>query len=214
MVIVSIKKEGKINKMHFISYYTPNYKEIMDNYLLPSLNGLELPYYIEKVKNLGSWKANTDFKPIFIKHCLEKLNDNVVFMDADSIINKFPTLFWLIEKDGYDLAYHLLKWNEQYPWQKNSNKREALSGTVFLHNNDKVKRLIDRWIELNKTTGWEQVALGKAIISMPELKIYELPRRYCYITSTPRGEPLNPLKKPVISHYQCGRVMKRKERRK
>jgi len=198
--------------MHFISYYTKNYEEIMNSYLLPSLVGLELPYCIEEIKDLGSWKKNTDFKPVFIKQCLEKLNDDVVFTDADSIIHKHPSLFWIIQQEGYDLAYHLLWWKEHYSWHTNSNRREVLSGTLFLRNNDRIKRLIDKWIELTKSYCWEQQALAEAIKQMPNLKIYELPRSYTYINSTPRGEPLNPLPKEqiVIEHFQCGREMKRK----
>jgi hypothetical protein len=201
--------------VRFISYYTKSYSGVMNNYLLPSLIQWELPYYVEEVKDLGSWKNNTDFKPHFILQCLNKFNDDVVFTDADSIINKFPILFWTIQKEGYDLAYHLLKWNEHYPQHKNSNKTEVLSGTLFLKNNEKIRQLINKWIELSNTSGWEQVALGKAIKLIPDLKIYLLPRDYCYICSTPRGEPLNPLHKGqiVIEHFQYGREFKRRLRK-
>ncbi len=199
--------------VRFISYYTKSYSEVMNNYLLPSLIRWQLPYYVEEIKDLGSWKANTDFKPYFILQCLNKFNDDVVFTDADSVIHKFPILFWAIQ--NYDLAYHLLRWADHYPWQRNSNKTEVLSGTLFLKNNEKIRQLISKWIELSNTSGWEQVALGKAIKLMPNLKIYLLPRHYCYIGSTPRGEPLNPLPKEdiVIEHFQCGREYKRKLRR-
>lgn len=197
--------------MMFVSYFTPDYEKIMDNYLLPSLIRWSLPYYTEKIEDKKSWTENTKFKPVFIKQCLEKFNTPICWIDADAIVNKFPSLFWVIPE--YDLAYHTLIWKEHYPWHTNSNKTEVLSGTLFLRNNNKIKQLLDKWIELTKNHNWEQRALEESVKLMPELKAYELPKNYCYITSTPRGEPLNPLKKDeiVIEHFQKGREMKRRK---
>lgn len=196
--------------MIFVSYFTPNYKKIIEEYLLPSLIGLELPYYTEEVKDLGNWRKNANYKLIFIKQCLKKFNTDIVWIDADAIINKFPTLFWIIPKE-YDLAVHYLDWMLHYGRPSDKGKYELLTGTMFFRNNDNGKRLLDKWIELTLPSNPQQKTLEKSIKQMPEIKVYKLPRSYCFIVATSKGEPLNPLKDPIISHFQKSREMRKRK---
>ena len=190
--------------MIIVSYYTKSYQKILEKYLLPSLIGLGLPHYIDEVKDLGSWEKNTDYKPIFLKKMLDyHKKSDIAFIDVDAIVNKTPSLFWIMPKE-YDIGVHFMDDKLYIP---NGRNITLLSGTLFLRNNSKVRKLIDIWIENTKRIHPEQKALAKAIEVCSEIKVYKLSRRYCYITSVKGGtmKPIIPEKDPIISHYQMSR---------
>lgn len=189
-----------------ISFYTPNYKEIAEKYLIPSVNKFKLSNYIIEVPDLGSWKKNTDYKPLFIKDFILKNKTNIIFIDVDATINSYPDLFDNIPL-AYDIGIHYLDWKIHY---NTINKKELLSGTIFLRYNNNTIRLLNLWIDLTKHCHVEQNALDKTLKQMSDIKIYELPREYCYIETLPSGnKPNNPIDNPIISHHQISRIKKK-----
>ena len=201
------------NQWILCAYYTSNYKSVYEKYLEPSLVKLNLPSYIEIVEEFGSWKVNTDYKPLFVLNCLNSMGCDIVLTDVDSRINKYPILFDKIPEQ-YDIAAHTFRWDLHYGRPSDKGKTELLSGTLYLRNNDKVKRLVKKWIELIPDYNWEQNALQEAIKQMPDINVLNLPRKYCYISTTPRGinggVPAVVVKDPVISHFQESRKQKRR----
>jgi len=196
------------NNWIIVSYYTSNYKEIAKTYLEFSLKKFNLKYYIEPIENKGSWKLNTDFKPIFIQQCLQKFKENIVFCDVDATFNSYPELFNSIPQE-FDIGVHTL--DPFLLFGHNKIPKHIASGTLYIKNNERIFTLIDKWISFLPTVRWEQKALEKAIILMPEIKVYDLPREYCYIVSKPDFSPPNiPLINPIISHFQCSREMRNK----
>jgi len=196
--------------MRFIGYYTPgNYEKVMNTYLRPSLEKWHLPHYIEEVPDLGNWYLNTSFKPKFIKQCLEKFKQDIIFLDADAKIEKDPILFSQIHKN-YDIAVHQLDWNRQ--WRGTSGaKRELLSGTMLFRYNEKVLKMLDIYIsECESNIGkWEQQILQEILQVYKDIKIYELPAEYCTVILH-NGKVPNYIKDPVIIHYQKSREFKNK----
>ena len=196
--------------MRFISYYTENtpYQKVMLTHLFPSVKACGLDYYIKPIKDLGNWNKNTSYKSQFIKEAMEKYKEDVVFLDADSIIHRRPRLFFELDKK-YDIAVHYLDWNLQ--WRGHTGeKRELLSGTMMFRYNDKILTLLDEYIETceKNPNVWEQKLLQTIISNNKELKVYNLPATYCTVILH-NGKVPPHIKKPVIVHYQASRKFKK-----
>ncbi len=193
------------NNWIIISYYTSNYKEVAYKYLIPSV--INLNHYIVEVPNQGDWHKNTNYKPIFIKECLEKFKENLVWIDSDAIINSNPIYFDQLDNSSIDFAYHLLNWETHYGRLTDKGKFEFLSGTLYFKNNEKIKILVDKWIELSKTISPDQKSLEFAIKTYNNINTIILPREYCYIETLPDGnKPFLIVENPIISHYQASRI--------
>jgi hypothetical protein len=188
-----------------IAYYTENtpYEALAAN-LKKSLQHFGIAHHIEGIKDLGSWEKNTHHKAHFIKKCLTDRNQDLLCVDVDAVFKAYPDLIPTLD---CDIAYR----TENFRWRKD----EALSGTIFLRNNDKVKRLVDRWIELNEATPaermkpetWEQKNMQRAQREISDIVYYNLPPEYTYIFDHTRA--MFPGVRPVIEHYQESRNINR-----
>jgi len=184
-----------------IAYYTQgNQYEQLSRNLTKSCNDLNLPLFLKPIEDLGSWAKNTHYKASFIQECLGKFQNNLVYVDVDAIFRSYPKLF---EDLNCDIAYR----TENFRWRSN----EALSGTLFLRNNDRVKSFVQSWIDLNnenpadrlKPSTWEQVNMQKAVLKNRGIKYYNLPPQYTYIFDHTKS--LYPDIIPVIEHFQASR---------
>lgn len=191
--------------MRFISYYTLNtpYEMVAQKYIIPTLKKWNLKYDVQGVKNLGNWYANTGYKSKFILDMLEKHKEDVIFLDADATVEKFPSLFYKISKE-YDLACHFLDWEKQ--WNQKDKPKELLSGTMLWRYKSKVLDLIKRWREEVKKNPhvWEQKILQITIAKEKDIKIYDLPASYTAIAMN-NGHPKAYVGEPVILHHQVSR---------
>jgi len=184
-----------------IAYYTQNtsYQNLAYR-LQESLQNFSIPHYIKPIGDLGSWEKNTHYKAHFILECLEKFNQNLVYVDVDAVFRSFPDLFNTLD---CDIAYR----TEDFRWRKD----EALSGTIFLWNNSKVESLVKKWIEINskipaersKPETWEQKHMQTAVRENPDIIYYNLPPEYTYIFDHTRA--MYPEIRPVIEHFQESR---------
>jgi hypothetical protein len=193
-----------------VSYYTLDtpYQDVAHKYLMNSLSTVEVKSDIRGVQNLGSWQANTSYKPTFILQMLEHHKDtDIVFVDADAEILDYPSLFENIPTDC-SLGVHFLDrtawYGHNYPEEK-----ELLSGTLYVRNNEEARQVVLQWIEQCKNTRqWEQQVLHNIIVNRG-IKTYELPIEYCYIKTMPNGEePKVKVEKPIIVHNQVSRRIK------
>ena len=108
--------------MIFVSFYTNDeiYKPLGENLIL-QLSNLKLKYDVIKLNVHQSftrefWNNIVAYKPFFIKEMLEKHKESIVWIDVDTIIQKFPT--FLIEMNNnsqVDLSYDI-RGKEQKPW--------------------------------------------------------------------------------------------------
>jgi len=189
------------NKYIIISYYTPLYQEYVHK-LICSLNKFNLDYYIYEAEDKGSWIANCNYKPIFIRTMMNKFPDNpLVYTDADSFFLAEPVLFSEIQ---CDIACH--HYNRQIYKPFSSSKDEILSGTLFFNNSDKSKQLVDKWIQKceENPSMWDQKCLQE-ILDGNET---DLPAEYCCIFDTMRS-----VKNPIIIHNQASRQIRHLERK-
>lgn len=177
----------------YISCYTENtpYQKEVNN-LIKSLNRFGLRHHINGYKHQGSWEKNCQYKAVYILEALKRFRSNVVWLDADAVVEQQPGLFNELD---CDLAYHYLE-----------HRNELLSGTLFFRNNKHVKALVERWIELNrKNTEWDQKNLQRVLERDNTLTRKILPAEYCKIFDNKK----QPAKSPVIVHYQASRRYKR-----
>ena len=188
-----------------IAYYTENtpYEALAAN-LKKSLQHFAIAHHIEGIADLGSWEKNTHHKACFIKQCLRDRNQDLLCVDVDAVFKSYPSLIPTLD---CDIAYR----TENFRWRSD----EALSGTIFLRNNDKVKRMVDRWIELNEATPaermkpetWEQKNMQRAHREMSEIDYFNLPPEYTFIFD--HMKTMYPGTSPVIEHYQESRNVHR-----
>jgi hypothetical protein len=88
--------------------------------------------YIEELPNLGSYALNCLRKPKFISDCLEKFNQPIIWIDADSIVNNLP-----MEMDNID---------EDIACVIKSNGCPE-SALIYFNNTQKSKEFINTWID-------------------------------------------------------------------
>ena len=160
---------------------------------MQSAGKFNMKFHIKPVASLGSWEKNCQYKAVHILESLNMFDENILWVDADAVFMRYPELF--DEMDG-DIGYHYLE-----------HRSEILSGTLFLKNNGKVKDLVKKWIEINKTNNlWDQKNLQAAVGSSDSLVNYRLPAEYCRIYDN-KYQHLTA--EPVIVHYQASRRFKK-----
>jgi hypothetical protein len=184
----------------FVSAFSLNtlYEKEIKN-LENSLNRLSLPYRLFGFKNTGSWERNCHKKAETILQALNETDKPVVWLDADSIVEKYPTFFDTLDCDIS--CYHL---------KSKYNQNEMLSGTLYFANNDKSRRIILRWIKENENnpTAWDQKNLQKVIENFREkIDITPLPVEYIKIFDCQKYQ--GEIKEPFITHFQASRRLKR-----
>jgi hypothetical protein len=184
-----------------IAYFTKGNKyESLSQNLRQSCESFGIPLNLNPIEDLGSWEKNTHYKAKFILDCLQNFSQDLLYVDVDAVFRQFPNL---LETLDCDLAYR----TENFKWRKN----EALSGTIFLRNNERITEFVKSWISLNEATPaarfkpetWEQANMQRAHILSKDLKYYNLPPEYTFVFD--HTKRMYPNLKPVIEHFQASR---------
>jgi hypothetical protein len=174
-----------------ISFYTDKYESHAIRFI-NSLKNHNIDYYVHKLDDKGSWKNNTNYKPIFIRDCLLKFEQPVLWIDSDAVVHSDLSYFNdLINK--YDIAYHLRR------------SKELLSGTLWFDYNSISIRIIDEWIKYIQENSniWDQYNLERALKNI-QVRICYLSAEYCCISDLMResGEVGSSC---YIEHFQASR---------
>lgn len=115
-------------------------------------------------------------------------DEDIVFLDSDARVRKYPELFDVIEED---IAFHT------------KDGTEPLCGTLYFKNNERVYRFFERWFEKQAEfyphTFSAQVAFAQ-VAKEGIVSVYALPASYTQIfdSMAHNGEP-------VIEHMQASR---------
>ena len=195
-----------LDNLMVVGYYTVNtpYEKEAQN-LLGSLNGLSVSHDIIGVETLGNWQANTRFKAGFMLDMLNKHpNHRLLYVDVDAVVHSSPDLF---KNYKCDIA---VRWQD-FRWRKN----ECLSGTIYMENNERTRRICELWRDINVNEGnhsnrMEQWNLDTVINKMkadPNFTYKNLPPEYTMIFDSMRGMYPNVI--PVIEHFQASRRFKK-----
>ena len=143
---VNPNDNSTLNNLMVVGYYTVNtpYEEEAQN-LIRSLNKLGINHNVIGVKTLGNWQANTRFKAGFMLDMLVKWpKHRLLYVDVDAVVHKMPDLF---KNYKCDIA---VRWQD-FRWRKN----ECLSGTIYMENNERTKRICQLWRDINVKEGNE-----------------------------------------------------------
>ncbi len=178
--------------MVIVSFYTSLYEE-QSRILVASLEKFRLKYDVQKIGSRGSWKANCLYRGQFLINMMNKYNDNIVWLDADAEILKYPSVLFELDSN-VDLAWY------------DREGREFMLGTSYWKNTPQVKYLLMDWMtNCNVHTPsisqrdfmkiFQQRYKGK-------MNVYILPETYCCIFDKPTRRD------PVIVHYQLSRQTK------
>ena len=188
-----------------ISYYTQGtgYEHEVKN-LIASCQKLNLPYEIDAIPSLGSWEKNCCYKPRYILEKLEKLSAPVLWLDADAVVVKKPTLFLSMTAD---IALRVV---DSLP---NNSPSKMISGTVYINQTAQAKTILLEWdaeckrlLEKSQTEVWDQAALRNVLLCS-SATIYPLPRAYYMIYDTMTTDMCQ--KEAIIIHYQASRCFKK-----
>jgi hypothetical protein len=189
-----------------VAYYTAGtgYKAEAAK-LEASLRLFGIDYLIDEVPNLGSWQKNTQFKAHFL---LWKFDDPrvagrpIVYVDADAIFLAYPSLFDSLD---VDCAFAFLDQSKYYRTPR--PRKELVSSTIYLKNNEATRELIMAWIAENELYPdvWDQKNLQRVLDRQAAgLRIAGLPETYFKIFDTMRA-----VRDPVIEQYQKSRIYRR-----
>lgn len=174
-----------------VTFFTNDYYSQLSRNLGMSCRKHEIPIVVKKADDKGSWVKNCAFKSYFLYDMLMTLKTDIVWLDADSTVMKFPDLFVTIKEDFAVRAEPGAKTKRpvgREPISLPENWPEAISpcwfnsGTIYLKNNDKTKELCRRWLKLctKNETDWDQWTLQQAWCDV-QPSTFWLPREYCQI---------------------------------
>jgi len=192
-----------MNNLIFISGYTVNtpYEEQINNVLVPSFKKFNLNYWVKPFESLGKWQKNSSHKVDIILEKLNSSTEDLVWVDADANILRYPSLLFEITED---LGFHILSWKKHFG--KTQERLELLDGTLFIKNNNKTKLLLEELAKIiANITHSHRHELTELLKCHPEITCFNLPWEYCYIPTTPKGLTHNPIDNAIIEQYQLSR---------
>lgn len=185
--------------MRFIvcAFYTKEtFYETEAKELIATAERFGLRHDVRGYESRGAWVRNASIKPEFIRDMLLLHPDeNILYVDVDARFRQYPSLY--DEFDG-DIGVH-------YRERHGKKGAELLSGTIFLRNNEAVRRLAGIWIDAQRAQrdAWDQRVLQEVIERYAGelgIKVINTPPQYTQIFDSMRkyGEP-------VIEHMQASR---------
>ncbi len=181
-----------------VSFYTHgNGYEQEVKKLLESLNLFKVPHTVASMPPFPSWTTANRHKAEFIETMLQNCPENIVWIDADGIVRKYPALF---DDLCCDVAAHIR------PVPMDGRPNHLLGGTMYFANNDRVKTLVANWkhaCNLTKGKVWESELLHRLLDRSPEVKFYDLPPAYTLIFDSMQDQG-----EPVIEHFQASRRLR------
>ncbi len=180
-----------------LSFYTIGtpYEDEAKN-LESSLLSLGLEHRIVGIAPRESWEENCALKADFVLESWNKLGKPVLWVDADAIFHRLPTL---LSDATSDFAIHKV-----YGWQFSS-------GTLFFNSTENAEKLLRKWAERSAADPltWDQIHLDLAwedtVREFP-LETLWLPQAYTRIYDWEIDPGEDHL--PVIEHHQASRRFK------
>jgi len=140
-----------------------------------------------------------NYKSEFVKRKLLQHKKDIVWLDADAVVQQYPILFDVLDED---VAVH---------YRHSDHEGDTLhSGTIYFRYNQEVLNMVDKWIEhcKCKTETFDQRSLQSAVRvfynERHKIRVMCLPDSYFQIYD------LMNWGKPVIEHFQASRKFRGK----
>ena len=179
-----------------VSYHTREYRAQARG-LIESCRRNGLDFYITAIESLGSWLENVRRRPAFLLSILPTTARDVVWIDADGMVQHFPGLFGTLDRSRFDLAAH-----------RNSKGRYRV-GTMWFANTERGRAVVARWAQaVRRAPGkTEQQVLNELLLpGDPAARAFDLPATYCSIFDKAVDKAAGPA---VIEHFQASRKLRR-----
>jgi hypothetical protein len=192
-----------------VTFYTTGtgYEQEVKN-LIKSATALNVPLKVYDYPPTGTWRGNLNYKSACILRAFNEFRDkDIVFVDADAIIRRNPTLFdELSAKREYDISACFFKYDA-----KSGDADELLSGTLWIKNNDTGRATVRRWHEVGLTRPdvRHQMCLKAALEDMRREGIRVRVNRHslAYTCIFDYHAARNVV--PVIEHFQASRRLRK-----
>lgn len=137
------------------TYYSDSAKK-----LSAACDSLGISYDFRNINHSDTWIENTRFKPSFILQMLNELNEDLIWLDIDSMVHK---------KIDFNISNN---WLSTY----NENDGYPHSFAHIIKNNKSNKRFIEKWIrKINESNGADHTAF---IGIYKQLDFSKIPRGY------------------------------------
>lgn len=111
-----------------------SYHQLVDD-LYNNCKKLNIPFYAKRI-TCDNYQKNINYKPRFIKHCLQKWKRPIVYIDCDMRILKYPTLF----DNTSNNDFMAINW-------RNNGTFETSGGVFYFNNTVPAKQLLGLWIK-------------------------------------------------------------------
>jgi hypothetical protein len=141
--------------------------------------------YIEEIPRCSDWSIHVNYKPVFILKCLEMFDENIVWLDADAVVQQYPVLF---DDMDADIAVHY------------KDNKEMLAGTIYVSNTDNGKKLIKEWVDMCVDKRHNEQPMLQHMLKESDYTVCKLPAPYTLIFDTMKAQG-----PPVIEHFQASR---------
>ena len=144
-----------------------------------------------EIKNQHNWLKNCGQNAKVILQTILSKGDDVLFLDADARVEKYPDLF---DKPDFDIALHRINYED---------RTEYCTGTLFFSNSIKSKQFLFEWMCENENGKNDQVNFEN-VMNRNFYEVADLPKEYCFIQGN-RVQRLTPTGDVVIRHTQASR---------
>jgi len=158
-----------------VSYYTIGTPyEYEADLLRGSLHAFKYEHSIVARPNTGSWVSNTCTKADVILKAWETSKLPIVWLDADSIVQKPLTLLETHANLRTDFGAH-------FAAKPTTKKQNAIwSGTLFFNKTEGAEALLKKWAHrcATNTSQWDQEHLKTSLDDLPGTVYVDLPITY------------------------------------
>jgi hypothetical protein len=188
------------------------YEDIALNYLLPSVTQFRIPHYLFVVEDMGTWAKNVSILPSIIWKAMKTFpNDNIVWMDIDTLIRYEPTLFNHIP-GRCDVGLYYMKYEDHYalgvPPGVSMPVPELSTSVMYFKNSERMLQLVEEWMKRSSKPGVNHRQQLAHLVNEQlneDLSFFILPRSYAYLVEREDGSlPAVTMKDPVICHFGAG----------
>lgn len=192
--------------MIIISYTTPKYEGVYEDYLGKSLEAAGINNRAHmKTPEMGNWAANTRLKPLLILQAFARFKaDSVLYLDADSTASPVVKNIDAFVPQNFHTAGHFLDIGK---WYGNDSKEKGfLTGTLYFR--QRAIPLLLKWLKACKE-GTEPDGVYLEQLVKGDLGVFDLPLEWCYMDSQPDGsENKIKIENPIVTHHQLSRKLK------
>lgn len=197
--------------MIVVTAFTPRYKTIADG-LIKSCREYDIKCVAYSYPE-SSWLEATWNKPDAILRAMDDYpSDDVVWIDADARLKRYPELFESIESVGIFSGANDPEANAAIDiWNPNEKRRPIFSksyrgGTIFFENTDEIENMVIEWLSFRSPCISrkipDQYCLAYVFFNN-NIEVIELPVSYCFVYDT--DKLWSSCREPVIEHYQASR---------